>query len=58
MPYIIWIQEAVLDKVFASTARHTNISTCKHIYLQFKKIVGKAKAEAAMRRYFREMDAA
>jgi hypothetical protein len=60
MPYIIWTQEggqprvlAVLDKVFASTG-----VTQRHTYQQFKKIVGKVKAEAAMRRYFRELDAA
>jgi hypothetical protein len=60
MPYMIWINEnnqprvvAVMDKVFASTG-----ATQQHTYEQFKKIVGKAKAEAAIRRYLRKQNAA
>ena len=60
MPYIVWIYEndqpRVLDikyEVFDSTRE-----TQQHTYEQFKKIVGKAKAEAAIRRYLRAQDAA
>jgi hypothetical protein len=60
MPYIIWVNEddqpRVLDikyEVFDSTT-----ATQQHTYEQFKKIVGKVKAEAAVRRYLREKEAA
>jgi hypothetical protein len=60
MPYIIWAQEngeprvlAVMDAVFASTG-----VTHRNTYEEFEKIVGKENAETALRRYFREQDAA
>jgi hypothetical protein len=60
MPYIVWIQEdgeprvlSVVDTVFAST-----VQTHQNTYEEFEKIVGKTNAEAALRRYFRELDAA
>jgi YD repeat-containing protein len=58
--HIVWIQEdgeprvlAVMDAVFASTG-----VTHRNTYDEFEKIVGKTNAEAALRRYFREQDAA
>jgi hypothetical protein len=60
MPYIVWIQEdgesrvlAVMDQVFESTG-----ITHQNTYEEFEKIIGKTNAEAALRRYFREQDAA
>jgi hypothetical protein len=60
MPYIFWILEqgqprvlAVMDQMFAS-----NGESQRHTYKQFRKIVGKATADAALRRYFRTLDAA
>jgi hypothetical protein len=60
MPCIVWIQEngeprvlAVMDTVFESTG-----ATHRNTYEEFEKIVGKTNAEAALRRYYREQDAA
>ena len=59
MPYILWIQEdgqprvlAVMDTVFASTG-----VTHRNTYEEFEAIVGKAEAEAALGRYYREEEA-
>jgi hypothetical protein len=38
-----------MDEVFASTGETTH-----HTYQEFEGLVGKAVAEAALRRYFRE----
>jgi hypothetical protein len=60
MPYIVWIMEdgqprvlAVMDQIFASTG-----ATRRNTYEEFKQIVGKTRADAAMRRYLRTQDAA
>jgi hypothetical protein len=41
-----------MDTVFASTG-----VTHQNTYEEFEKIVGKTNAEAALRRYFQELDA-
>jgi hypothetical protein len=55
MLYITWVNENdrprildVLDKVFASTGE-----TQQHNYEEFKKIVGRVQAEAAIQCYLR-----
>jgi hypothetical protein len=60
MPYIVWVYEndqpRVLDIKYELL--DSTDPAQRHTYEQFKKIVGKAKAEAAIRRYLRAQDAA
>jgi hypothetical protein len=58
--HIVWIQEdgeprilSVVEAAFAST-----VEAHQNTYEEFEKIVGKTNAEAALRRYFQEQDAA
>jgi hypothetical protein len=61
MPYIVWVYEndqpRVLDIKY-EVSDSAGATQWQHTYEQFKKIVGKAKAEAAIRRYLRAQDAA
>lgn len=58
MPYILWIEESgkprilgIMDEVYASTGE-----TNRHTYTQFEKLHGRAIAEAALGRFYREME--
>jgi hypothetical protein len=58
MPYIVWVNENDQPRVLDIRYTVSDSTGKAHTYEQFKKIVGKAKAEAAIRRYLRAQDAA